>query len=91
MRIERARVPAERLHADDCEEDGTALLENIRRVARRVEADLQVVAWLYESGPRSPNTNCSARASTAKSCARYGSCIARPTRARTASTSSTET
>jgi hypothetical protein len=48
MRIERARVPAERLHADDCEEDGTALLENIRRVARRVEADLQVVAWLHE-------------------------------------------
>jgi hypothetical protein len=48
MRIERARLLAERLHANDCEEDGTALLEHIRRVARRVDADGQVVAWLHE-------------------------------------------
>jgi hypothetical protein len=48
MQIERARLLAERLHADDYEEDGAALLEHIRRVARRVEADVQVVAWLHE-------------------------------------------
>jgi hypothetical protein len=48
MQIERARLLAERLHADDYEEDGTALLEHIRRVARRVEADAQIVAWLHE-------------------------------------------
>jgi hypothetical protein len=48
MQIERARLLAERLHADDYEEDGAALLEHIRRVARRVEADVQVVAWLRE-------------------------------------------
>jgi hypothetical protein len=47
MEIERARLIAERLHADDCEEDGTALL-HIRRVARRLQADVQVVAWLHE-------------------------------------------
>jgi hypothetical protein len=48
MEIERARLLAERLHADDYEEDGTALLEHIRRVVRRVDADVQVVAWLHE-------------------------------------------
>jgi hypothetical protein len=48
MEIERARLLAERLHADDFEEDGTALLEHIQRVARRVDADVQVVAWLHE-------------------------------------------
>jgi hypothetical protein len=48
MRIERARLLAERLHANDYEEDGTALLEHVRRVARRVDADAQVVAWLHE-------------------------------------------
>jgi hypothetical protein len=48
MRIERAWLLAERLHANDYEEDGTALLEHIRRVARRVDADAQVVAWLHE-------------------------------------------
>jgi hypothetical protein len=35
MEIERARLLAERLHADDYE-DGTALPEHIRRVVRRV-------------------------------------------------------
>jgi hypothetical protein len=48
MQIERARLLAERLHANDYEEDGTALLEHIRRVARRVDGDAQVVAWLHE-------------------------------------------
>jgi hypothetical protein len=48
MEIERARLLAERLHADDHEDDGTALLEHIRRVVRRVDADVQVVAWLHE-------------------------------------------
>jgi hypothetical protein len=48
MQIERARLIAERLHANDLEEDGTALLEHIRRVARSVDADVQVVAWLHE-------------------------------------------
>jgi hypothetical protein len=48
MQTERARLLAERLHANDYEEDGTALLEHVRRVARRVEVDVQVVAWLHE-------------------------------------------
>jgi hypothetical protein len=48
MQIDRARLLAERLHANDYEEDGTALLEHIRRVAGRVGADVQVVAWLHE-------------------------------------------
>jgi hypothetical protein len=48
MQIERARLLAERLHANHYEEDGTALLEHIRRVAGRVDADVQVVAWLHE-------------------------------------------
>jgi hypothetical protein len=48
MQIERARLLAERLHADDYEEDGSALLEHIRRVAGQVDADVQVVAWLHE-------------------------------------------
>jgi hypothetical protein len=48
MQIERARLLAERLHANDYEEDGTALLEHVRRVARRVDVDVHVVAWLHE-------------------------------------------
>jgi hypothetical protein len=48
MEIERARLLAERLHANDYEEDGSALLEHIRRVVRRVDAEVQVVAWLHE-------------------------------------------
>jgi hypothetical protein len=48
MEIDRARLLAERLHAGDYEEDGTALLEHIRRVARGVDADVHVVAWLHE-------------------------------------------
>jgi hypothetical protein len=48
MNTERARLLAERLHANDYEEDGTALLEHVRRVAGRVDADVQVVAWLHE-------------------------------------------
>jgi hypothetical protein len=48
MEIDRARLLAERLHADDFEKDRTALLEHIRRVVCRVDADAQVVAWLHE-------------------------------------------
>jgi hypothetical protein len=48
METERARLLAERLHANDYEEDGTALLEHVRRVAGRVDADVKVVAWLHE-------------------------------------------
>ena len=49
MQIERARLLAERLHAHSYEEDGTALLEHIRRVAGRVDAEVQAVAWLHEA------------------------------------------
>jgi hypothetical protein len=48
METERARLLAERLHANDYEEDGTALLEHVRRVAGRVDADVKTVAWLHE-------------------------------------------
>jgi hypothetical protein len=34
MQTERARLLTERLHADDFDEDGTALREHIRRVVR---------------------------------------------------------
>ncbi|WP_028060619.1 hypothetical protein [Candidatus Solirubrobacter pratensis] len=43
-----ARAIAERLHADDAEDDGTPLLWHIRRVARLVPPDAQVVGWLHE-------------------------------------------
>lgn len=49
MEIVRARLIAERLHADDCEEDGNPLLAHIRRVVRLVDADAQAVAWLHEA------------------------------------------
>jgi hypothetical protein len=49
MEIFRARLIAERLHVDDCEEDGTPLLEHIRRVVRLVDADARAVAWLHEA------------------------------------------
>ena len=49
MEIDRARLIAERLHADDCEEDGTPLLDHIRRVVRLVDADARAVAWLHEA------------------------------------------
>jgi hypothetical protein len=48
MELDHARLIAERLHADACEENGAPLLEHVRRVVRRVEADVQVVAWLHE-------------------------------------------
>jgi hypothetical protein len=49
MEIVRAQLIAERLHAGDCEEDGTPLLEHIRRVVLRVHADASAVAWLHEA------------------------------------------
>jgi (p)ppGpp synthase/HD superfamily hydrolase len=48
MEAERARLLAERLHTGDYEKDGTALLQHVRRVARRADVDVQVVAWLHE-------------------------------------------
>ena len=89
METERARLLAERLHANDYEEDGTALLEHVRRVAGRVDADVKVVAWLHEvlEWTAVAEPELLRGASTAKSCARCGSCIARTMRARTASTS----
>jgi hypothetical protein len=56
MEIVRAQLIAERLHADDCEEDGTPLLEHIRRVARLVDADARAVAWLHEALERTAVT-----------------------------------
>jgi hypothetical protein len=49
MEIARARLIAERLHADDHEDDGTPLLEHVRRVVRLVPADAQAVAYLHEA------------------------------------------
>jgi hypothetical protein len=48
MQTERARLLAESLHVSHYEEDGTALLEHVRRVAGRVDVDVQAVAWLHE-------------------------------------------
>jgi hypothetical protein len=48
MEIVRARLIAERLHANDCEANGTPLLKHIRRVVRRVPVEAKVVAWLHE-------------------------------------------
>jgi hypothetical protein len=66
-------------------------LEHVRRVARRVDADVQVVAWLHEvlEWTAVAEPELLREASTANSCARCGSCIARTTCARTASTSRT--
>jgi hypothetical protein len=48
MEIDRARRIAERVHADAREEGGAPLLAHIRRVVRRVDPDVQAVAWLHE-------------------------------------------
>ena len=49
MDIDRARAVAERLHAADREEDGTPLLEHIRRAASAVPLEARPVAWLHEA------------------------------------------
>jgi hypothetical protein len=49
MEIVRARLIAERLHADDREEDGTPLLVHIRRVVRLVPDEARAVACLHEA------------------------------------------
>ena len=49
MEIVRARLVAERLHADDYEDDGTPLLHHIRRVVRLVPAEARAVACLHEA------------------------------------------
>jgi hypothetical protein len=49
MDTARARTIAERLHAGHRQEDGTLLLDHIRRVARSAHADARAVAWLHEA------------------------------------------
>jgi hypothetical protein len=49
MDTDRARLISERLHAGDREEDGTPLLQHIRRVAHEVPAEARTVAWLHEA------------------------------------------
>jgi hypothetical protein len=44
-----AQAIAERLHAADREEDGTPLLEHVRRVAAAVPQEAVAVAWLHEA------------------------------------------
>jgi hypothetical protein len=48
METRRARLIAERLHADDREEDGMPLLWHVRRVARTTPPEARSVAWLHE-------------------------------------------
>jgi hypothetical protein len=45
----RARAIAERLHKGHRQEDGTLLLDHIRRVAQAAHADARPVAWLHEA------------------------------------------
>jgi hypothetical protein len=45
----RARACAEMLHADECEPDGTPLLDHVRRVVQMVPAEARAVAWLHEA------------------------------------------
>ena len=45
----RAEAIAERLHAGDREEDGTPLLEHVRRVAAAVPEEALATAWLHEA------------------------------------------
>ena len=45
----RAQAIAERLHADDREQNGTPLLEHVRRVAAAVDEEAVAVAWLHEA------------------------------------------
>ena len=49
MEIVRARLIAERLHADDREDDRTPLLGHIRRVAQLVPEEARPVAYLHEA------------------------------------------
>lgn len=49
MNTDRARAIAEQLHAAHREEDGTLILEHIRRVAEAAPAEARVVAWLHEA------------------------------------------
>ncbi|MGZ6573973.1 MAG: hypothetical protein ACXVHB_25370 [Solirubrobacteraceae bacterium] len=49
MDTDRARLISERLQAGDREEDGTPLLQHIRRVAHEVPAEAQTVAWPHEA------------------------------------------
>ena len=49
MDPDRAQAIAERLHAGDREQDGTPLLEHVRRVAAAVPDEALAVAWLHET------------------------------------------
>jgi hypothetical protein len=48
MKPDRARSIAERVHADDLDENGAPMLGHIRRVAGRTPPDARTVAWLHE-------------------------------------------
>jgi len=49
MDTARARTIAERLHRGHRQEDGTPLLDHIRRVAHTAPRDARAVAWLHEA------------------------------------------
>ena len=49
MEIDRARLIAERLHADDREADHTPLLDHLRRVVGLVPEEARAVAYLHEA------------------------------------------
>jgi hypothetical protein len=49
MDEDRARAIAERLHAGEREEDGSPVLEHVRRVALATAPEARVVAWLHEA------------------------------------------
>jgi hypothetical protein len=56
MDEEGARTIAERLHAHDRQEDGTPLLDHVRRVVAAVPARARPVAWLHEALEWTPVT-----------------------------------
>jgi hypothetical protein len=49
MDAARARAIAERLHEGHRQEDGTLLLDHIRRVAWSAHSEARAVAWLHEA------------------------------------------
>jgi hypothetical protein len=49
MDVAEARAFAELVHANECEPDGTPLLNHVRRVAHMVPAEARPTAWLHEA------------------------------------------
>src|SRR5215217_5935974 len=54
MDARRAQTIAARLHRADRDDDGTAFMQHLRRVALRVPAGGRAVAWLHEALERTP-------------------------------------